>query len=93
MKKLTVAFLLFLIACTIFAGGRSGGPAEEKIVFGYVAYQLIDVWNSYTMKGFEYAAAKKNVEVVGIDPEGNQEKSLAAVEDPVSYTHLRAHET
>jgi ribose transport system substrate-binding protein len=84
MKKLTVAILLFLISCTIFAVGKAEGPAEEKVVFGYVAYQLIDVWNAYTMKGFKYAAAKKDVEVIEIDPEGNQEKSLAAVEDLIT---------
>ena len=73
MKKLGVVFMLFLIASTVFAGGKTEGPMEEKIVFGYVAYQLIDVWNAYTMKGFKYAAAKKGVEVIEIDPEGNQE--------------------
>jgi ribose transport system substrate-binding protein len=85
MKKLTVVFMLFLIACTVFAGGtRVGKPSEETVVYGYVAYQLIDVWNAYTMKGFKYAAAKKGVEVIEIDPEGNQEKSLAAVEDLIT---------
>jgi ribose transport system substrate-binding protein len=84
MKKLGVVFILFLIAFSVFAGGKKETAMEKKIVFGYVAYQLIDVWNAYTMKGFKYAAAKKGVEVIEIDPEGNQEKSLAAVEDLIT---------
>ena len=43
MKKMAVVFMLLFIACTVFAGGKSGAAADDKVVFGYVAYQLIDV--------------------------------------------------
>jgi ribose transport system substrate-binding protein len=84
MKRAVLILLVLVVAVSVFAGAAKEKGAEEKITFGYVAYQLIDVWNAYTINGFKYAAEQKGVEVIVIDPEGNQEKSLAAVEDLIT---------
>ena len=35
--------------------------------YGYVAYQMSDIWNEYSSKAFEYAAQKNGVDVVVLD--------------------------
>jgi len=84
MKRILTVFLAFLFVLPVFAGGKNEAQAEKHYKFGYVAYQLIDVWNAYTIKGFKFAAQQKGVDVELIDPEGNQERSLAAVEDLIT---------
>jgi ribose transport system substrate-binding protein len=84
MKKALAVFAILLVAAVAFAGGGGEKGGAKKYTFGYVAYQMIDVWNAYTLKGFQFAAEQKGVEVVTIDPEGNQERSLAAAEDLIT---------
>jgi ribose transport system substrate-binding protein len=84
MKRALAIIAVLFIAAGAFAGGGGTERAAKKYTFGYVAYQMIDVWNAYTLKGFQYAAQQKGVEVVTIDPEGNQERSLAAAEDLIT---------
>jgi ABC-type sugar transport system substrate-binding protein len=85
MKKIIVLCVVLLLSVGVLSFGTvEKAVGQEKFVFGYVAYQMIDVWNAYTVKGFQYAAKAKDVEVIVLDPEGSQEKSLAAVEDLIT---------
>ncbi len=84
MKRLCIGVLALVLVIPVFAGGKQEQKAEKHYKFGYVAYGLVDVWNNYTSKGFKFAAQQKGVEVTLIDPEGNQERSLAAVEDLIT---------
>jgi ribose transport system substrate-binding protein len=81
MRKFLVCVLILVVALSGFATGKS---ESQKTTYGYVMYQAVDVWNAYTMKGFKFAAQQKGVDVIVLDPEGNNEKSLSAVEDLIT---------
>lgn len=59
-------------------------PAEakdqKKLVFGYIAYNMKDIWNMYGAQAFEYAAKQKGVDVVVLDSENNLEKSVSCMQ-------------
>ena len=57
---------------------------EEKPVFGNIPVSMTDVWISYGVAAFEYAAEKKGVDVVIMDSEWDTEKALANFEDMVT---------
>lgn len=54
--------------------------SDEKLVFGYIAYQMADIWNEYSSKSFEYAAEQNGVEVVVLDSQNDIAKSVSAME-------------
>jgi ABC-type sugar transport system substrate-binding protein len=81
MRKFIICVLILGVALFGFATGKS---ESQKTTYGYVMYQAVDVWNSYTMKGFKFAAQQKGVDVIVLDPEGNNEKSLSSVEDLIT---------
>ena len=58
--------------------------AEEEIVFGNICFARTDVWNSYSIKAFEYAGEKMGVKTIVLDPEGQMEKAIAAMEDLIN---------
>ncbi len=53
---------------------------EEPLVFGYIAYQMADIWNEYSSKAFEYAADQAGVEVVVLDSQNDIAKSVSCME-------------
>ena len=56
-------------------------PAEkDKLVFGYIAYQMADIWNEYSSKSFKYAADQAGVDVVILDSQNDIGQSVAAME-------------
>lgn len=46
-------------------------PPAKKLVFGYLAWQLSDVWNQYEMEAFKWCAAKLGVEVKVLDAQND----------------------
>lgn len=63
-------------------------PAEpdaddpEGLVFGYIAYNMADIWNQYSSESFEYAAKVSEipVEVKVLDAQNDIAQSISAME-------------
>lgn len=66
------------------ASETSGQESEKKdsYVFGYIAYDISDIWNDYSSKAFEYAATQADVDVktVVLDSKNSLEESVKAME-------------
>lgn len=77
MKKL-IAILVALILAVACVGTVAG--AEEELVFGYIAYQMADIWNEYSAKSFEYAAEQNGVKVMVLDSGNDIAQSISAME-------------
>jgi ABC-type sugar transport system substrate-binding protein len=59
----------------------AAGDAKDKYTFGYIAYDMTDIWNEYSAKAFEYAAGQAgNVETVVLDSKNSLEESVKAME-------------
>jgi len=54
--------------------------SASALTYGYIAYQMSDIWNEYSSKAFEYAAEKNGVEVVVLDSQNDIGQSVAAME-------------
>ena len=86
MKKIAGVLLLLLLLIpmgTLWAGGKREAK-EEKIVFGNIPVAMSDEWNGYSVQNFEYAAAKKGIEVEVLDSEWDGEKALNNLEDLIT---------
>lgn len=55
---------------------------KDSYTFGYIAYDMTDIWNEYSAKAFEYAATQADVEVkaVVLDSKNSLEDSVTAME-------------
>lgn len=60
------------------------GSADKTYTFGYIAFDMKDLWNSYSAKAFEYAGEQLGVKTIIQDPGGDLEKSIAAMEDLIA---------
>ncbi|NLC40015.1 MAG: sugar ABC transporter substrate-binding protein [Clostridiaceae bacterium] len=67
---------LVLVAC----GGADKPKDDEELVFGYIAYQMADIWNEYSSKSFEHAAKENDVKVVVLDSQNDVSQSISAME-------------
>ena len=54
--------------------------AEDSKTFGYIAYDMTDIWNEYSANAFEYAAEKAGVDTVVLDSKNSLEESVTAME-------------
>ncbi|NLJ70313.1 MAG: sugar ABC transporter substrate-binding protein [Clostridiaceae bacterium] len=54
--------------------------SSDDLTFGYIAYQMSDIWNEYSSKAFEYAAKQHGVEVVVLDSQNDIAQSVSAME-------------
>lgn len=54
--------------------------AAEDLTFGYIAYDMSDIWNEYSAKAFEYAAGQNGVKAVVLDSKNSLEESITAME-------------
>lgn len=54
----------------------------EGLVFGYIAYNMADIWNQYSAESFKYAASRAEVpvEVVVLDAQNDIAQSVSAME-------------
>lgn len=60
----------------------STAAAQDSYTFGYIAYDMSDIWNEYSAKAFEYAATQTEVpvETVVLDSQNSLETSITAME-------------
>ncbi len=82
MKKTSLTILvLLMMAAMSFAGGGSEGD-NDGYTFGYIAYDMTDIWNEYSARAFEYAASQAEVpvEVLLLDSKNSLEESITAME-------------
>ena len=76
MKKLLAILVVLVVALASF----SVATAEEPLKFGYIAYQMADIWNEYSAKSFEYAAEQNGVKVTVLDSGNDIAQSISAME-------------
>lgn len=76
MKKLLTILVVLVVALASF----SFATAEEPLHYGYIAYQMADIWNEYSAKSFEYAAEQNGVEVTVLDSGNDIAQSISAME-------------
>lgn len=76
MKKLLTILVVLVVALAFF----SFATAEEPLHYGYIAYQMADIWNEYSAKSFEYAAEQNGVEVTVLDSGNDIAQSISAME-------------
>lgn len=76
MKKLLAILVVLVVALASF----SFATAEEPLHFGYIAYQMADIWNEYSAKSFEYAAEQNGVKVTVLDSGNDIAQSISAME-------------
>jgi ribose transport system substrate-binding protein len=67
------------------SGGQSSTPASspsgKQRTYGYIAYNMKDIWNKYSAEAFQYAAKEKGVNTIVLDSENNLEKSVSLMQD------------
>ena len=68
-------------ASTADSTSAASTAAEDKdLTFGYIAYDMSDIWNEYSARAFEYAAEQNGVETVVLDSKKSLEESITAME-------------
>ena len=77
MKKLTAILVVLVLALASFAVATA---EEDTLTFGYIAYQMSDIWNEYSSKAFEYAAEQNGVKVMVLDSGNKIDQSISAME-------------
>ena len=76
MKKLLAIMVVLVVALA----SLSIAVAEDTLTYGYIAYQMSDIWNEYSSKAFEYAAEQNGVEVMVLDSGNDIAQSVSAME-------------
>ena len=83
MKKLLLVLLIasaiLLTGTALFAGGQT--EEDDGYTFGYIAYDMQDIWNMYGAEAFEYAAGTVGIDTIVLDAGNDLEKSVACMED------------
>jgi ribose transport system substrate-binding protein len=74
MKKILSVLIVVLLLAV------SAGAYAEGRTYGYIAYQMSDIWNEYSAKAFEYAAEKNGDSVIVLDSQNDISQSIAAME-------------
>ncbi len=84
MKKMLLIMLSFIaIPLAVFAAGAAeDANADDGLTFGYIAYDMSDIWNEYSARAFEYAATQMDVpvETIVLDSRNSLEESISAME-------------
>ena len=70
----------FLVTLTAVLLVMMMAVSASALTYGYIAYQMSDIWNEYSSKAFEYAAEQNGVEVVVLDSQNDIGQSVAAME-------------
>lgn len=76
MKKLLAIMVVLVVALA----SLSIAVAEDTLTYGYIAYQMSDIWNEYSSKAFSYAAEQNGVEVMVLDAGNDIAQSVSAME-------------
>lgn len=72
--------LTLTMAVAMAASVGAVAMAEDSTTFGYIAYDMTDIWNEYSANAFEYAAEKAGVDTVVLDSKNSLEESVTAME-------------
>ena len=72
--------LTLTMAVAMAASVGAVAMAEDSKTFGYIAYDMTDIWNEYSANAFEYAAEKAGVDTVVLDSKNSLEESVTAME-------------
>ncbi len=57
MKKITsIVLVVLMVSLAVMPLMANGGAEEEGYTFGYIAYDMQDIWNMYGAEAFDYAA-------------------------------------
>lgn len=61
---------------------EAASATKNEYKFGYIAYNIADIWNDYSAKAFEYAADQSDVKVTPIvlDSKNDVEESVKCME-------------
>lgn len=78
MKKFLALVLVALLALAMLS---TAALAEKKLTYGYIAYQMADIWNEYSAKTFQYAAEQNGVDVIVLDSQNDIAQSVSAMEN------------
>ncbi len=81
MKKTRIILailLIALIALPLMGAGKT--EKKEGYTFGYIAYDMSDIWNMYGSVAFEYAAKQVGVETIILDAKNDLEESVALMD-------------
>lgn len=78
MKKILSLLLacMLMMSCMVFPA-----MAEEKLTFGYIAYNMKDEWQQYSYEAFQYACDQMGVKCVMLDCEYDLERSIQCMQD------------
>ncbi|MDR1506791.1 MAG: sugar ABC transporter substrate-binding protein [Treponema sp.] len=83
MRKIGVALLcMFLLLSAAACKNSEKTKQEDGYTFGYIAYNMTDIWNEYSARAFEYAASRAPVKTntVILDSKNSLEESVTAIE-------------
>ena len=72
--------LTLTMAVAMAASVGAVAMAEDGKTFGYIAYDMTDIWNEYSANAFEYAAEQAGVDAVVLDSKNSLEESVTAME-------------
>lgn len=81
-RKSAVVGVVFVLLALVLTAWQSETPKKDAYTFGYIAYDMTDIWNEYSARAFEFAATKADVEVktVVLDSKNSLEESVTAME-------------
>lgn len=81
-RKLLVIAVVVGILALMLTAYQSETPKKDSYTFGYIAYDMTDIWNEYSARAFEYAASQADVKVktVILDSKNSLEESVTAME-------------
>lgn len=81
-RKSAVVGVVFVLLALVLTAWQSETPKKDTYTFGYIAYDMTDIWNEYSARAFEFAATKADVEVktVVLDSKNSLEESVTAME-------------
>jgi len=66
---------------TAAAGDTTAAAKSGKdLTFGYIAYNMADIWNEYSSEAFKYAADQVGAKVVILDAQNDVAKSVSCME-------------
>jgi ABC-type sugar transport system substrate-binding protein len=83
MRKIGIVLVCALLLLSAAAcKGKESAKEKDSYTFGYIAYNMTDIWNEYSARAFEYAASKapKKVNTVILDSKNSLEDSVTAIE-------------
>jgi len=79
LTVLLIILVMLVGSVPVFSGGQED-VSDDTYTFGYIAYDMKDIWNMYGAEAFEYAAETVGVNTIVLDSGNDLEKSIAAME-------------